>query len=70
MKVVGYMRVNSIEQLGGTQVAEKEKSMVERYWIRKGLDMPIFIQVTEGIDRSFYFHHTGEYGEFPWQSFL
>lgn len=25
MKVVGYMRVNSIEQLGGTQVAEKEK---------------------------------------------
>lgn len=30
MKVVGYMRVNSIEQLGGTQVAEKEKSMVEK----------------------------------------
>ena len=30
MKVVGYMRVNSIEQLGGTQVAEKERSMVEK----------------------------------------
>lgn len=55
MKVVGYMRVNSIEQLGGTQVAEKERSMVERYWIRKGLDMPIFIQVMEEIDRSFLF---------------
>ena len=30
MKVVGYMRVNSIEQLGGTQVAEKERSIVEK----------------------------------------
>ena len=45
MKVVGYMRVNSIEQLGGTQVAEKEKEHGrKRYWIRKGLDMPIFIK--------------------------
>ena len=36
-------------------MAEKEKGMVEKYWIRKGLDMLIFIQVTEETDRSFLF---------------
>ena len=36
-------------------MAEKEKGMVEKYWIRKGLDMLIFIQVTEETDRSSLF---------------
>ena len=55
MKVVGYMRVNSIEQLGGTQVAEKERSMVEKILDTERAGYAYFYPVTEETDRSSLF---------------
>lgn len=60
MKVVGYMRVNSIEQLGGTQVAEKEKSMVEKILDTERAGYAYFYPSDGGNRQEFFISTTPE----------
>lgn len=60
MKVVGYMRVNSIEQLGGTQVAEKERSMVEKILDTERVGYAYFYPSDGGNRQEFFISTTPE----------
>ena len=60
MKVVGYMRVNSIEQLGGTQVAEKERSMVEKILDTERAGYAYFYPSDGGNRQEFFISTTPE----------
>lgn len=60
MKVVGYMRVNSIEQLGGTQVAEKEKGMVEKILDTERAGYAYFYPSDGGNRQEFFISTTPE----------
>lgn len=54
------MRVNSIEQLGGTQVAEKEKSMVEKILDTERVGYAYFYPSDGGNRQEFFISTTPE----------
>lgn len=55
-----YMRVNSVEQLGGKQVAEKEKSMVEKILDSERVGYAYFYPSDGGNRQEFFISTTPE----------
>lgn len=60
MKVRIYMRVNSIEQLGGKLMAEKEKSMVEKILDSERVGYAYFYPSDGGNRQEFFISTTPE----------
>ena len=60
MKASIYCRVNSVEQLGGKQVAEKEKSMVEKILDSERVGYAYFYPSDGGKRQEFYISTTPE----------
>lgn len=60
MKVRIYMRVNSIEQLGGKLMADKEKSMVEKILDSERVGYAYFYPSDDGNRQEFFISTTPE----------